>query len=94
MADGRHALIAPTRQIDAETEEMLRALGYLAPPEQRAEMGGVDPKDGMKIGDKFTSTVKVNRAPEVKGAVRLVLVSSQAVPNKGKDAKEEGKAKK
>jgi Tfp pilus assembly protein PilF len=45
----RLALPAPTRQIDAETEEMLRALGYLAPPEQRAEMAGIDPKDGMAI---------------------------------------------
>jgi choline-sulfatase len=43
------ALDAPTRQLDRETEEMLRALGYLAPPEQRAEMGGRDPKDGMAL---------------------------------------------
>src|SRR5206468_3490132 len=45
----RRALTAPTRQIDRETEEMLRALGYLAPPEQRAEMAGRDPKDGMAL---------------------------------------------
>ena len=45
----RRALSAPTRQIDRETEEMLRALGYMAPPEQRAEMGGTDPKDGMAL---------------------------------------------
>jgi len=45
----RRALSAPTRQIDRETEDMLRALGYIAPPEQRAEMGGIDPKDGMPI---------------------------------------------
>ncbi len=42
-------LVAPRRQIDRETEEMLRALGYVAPPEQRAEMAGMDPKDGMAI---------------------------------------------
>jgi choline-sulfatase len=48
-ASERLALPAPTRQIDAETEEMLRALGYLAPPEQRAEMADMDPKDGMAI---------------------------------------------
>jgi Tfp pilus assembly protein PilF len=45
----RGVLTAPTRQIDRETEEMLRALGYLAPPEQRAEMAGRDPKDGMAL---------------------------------------------
>src|SRR5262249_27116208 len=45
----RQALSAPTRPVDAETEEMLRALGYVAPPEQRAEMAGMDPKDGMTV---------------------------------------------
>ena len=49
----RRALTAPTRQIDRETEEMLRALGYLAPPEQRAEMAGRDPKDGMALYAKL-----------------------------------------
>lgn len=49
----RRALSAPTRQIDRETEEMLRALGYMAPPEQRAEMGGMDPKDGMALYAKI-----------------------------------------
>ncbi len=49
LADRTRRLTAPTRQIDRETEEMLRALGYVAPPEQRAEMAGMDPKDGMAI---------------------------------------------
>jgi choline-sulfatase len=49
----RRALTAPTREIDRETEDMLRALGYLAPPEQRAEMGGMDPKEGMALYAKL-----------------------------------------
>ncbi len=54
VADSKgHALSAPTREIDRETEDMLRALGYLAPPEQRAEMGGMDPKDGMALYAKL-----------------------------------------
>ena len=54
VADSKgRALTAPTRQIDRETEDMLRALGYLAPPEQRAEMGGMDPKDGMALYAKL-----------------------------------------
>jgi Tfp pilus assembly protein PilF len=32
---------------------MLRALGYLAAPEQRAEMAGMDPKDGMALYAKL-----------------------------------------
>ena len=54
IADRTHGVLtAPTRQIDRETEEMLRALGYLAPPEQRTEMAGRDPKDGMAIYAKI-----------------------------------------
>ena len=47
------ALPAATRTIDRETEDMLRALGYLAPPEQRAEMAGMDPKDGIALYAKL-----------------------------------------
>jgi choline-sulfatase len=47
------ALAAPTREIDSETAEMLRALGYLAPPEERADMAGMDPKDGMALYAKL-----------------------------------------
>jgi arylsulfatase A-like enzyme/Tfp pilus assembly protein PilF len=50
---GRRALTATTREIDRETEEMLRALGYLGAPEERAEMGGRDPKDGMALYAKL-----------------------------------------
>jgi arylsulfatase A-like enzyme len=54
LADSRRrALTAPTREIDRETEEMLRALGYLAAPEARAEMAGIDPKDGMALYGKL-----------------------------------------
>jgi Tfp pilus assembly protein PilF len=47
------ALTAETREIDRETEEMLRALGYLAPPEERAAMAGRDPKDGIVLYAKM-----------------------------------------
>jgi Tfp pilus assembly protein PilF len=50
---GKRALTAPTREIDRETAEMLRALGYLAPPEERADMAGRDPKDGIAIYAKL-----------------------------------------
>ncbi|MCW5889397.1 MAG: sulfatase-like hydrolase/transferase [bacterium] len=46
-------LKATTHQIDAETADMLRALGYLAPPEQKAEMQGMDPKEGMALYAKL-----------------------------------------
>jgi len=47
------ALTAETREIDRETEEMLRALGYLAPPDEREAMAGRDPKDGIAVYNKM-----------------------------------------
>src|SRR5262249_60687949 len=44
---------APTRKTAGETGEMRRAPGYPAPPEQRAEMGGMDPKEGMALYAKL-----------------------------------------
>ncbi len=58
------ALRAPTREIDRETEEMLRALGYLAPPEQRTEMAGMDPKDGIALYAKLQEARQLAQADE------------------------------
>lgn len=40
---------AETGAADKETQEMLRALGYLAPGQDQAAMQGMDPKDGLPI---------------------------------------------
>ena len=61
---GRHAVTPVTRAIDRETEDMLRALGYLAPPEERAEMGGRDPKDGMALYTKLQEARQCAQAGE------------------------------
>jgi arylsulfatase A-like enzyme/Tfp pilus assembly protein PilF len=44
--------LAPPREespLDGETEEMLRALGYVGDEVQRAAAGGMDPKDGLVV---------------------------------------------
>ena len=66
------ALTAPTREIDRETEDMLRALGYLAPPEERAEMGGMDPKDGMALYAKLQSARERAQEGNWDGAATLL----------------------
>jgi arylsulfatase A-like enzyme/Tfp pilus assembly protein PilF len=68
----RRALAAPTREIDRETGEMLRALGYLAPPEQRAEMGGRDPKDGMALYGKLQTARQLVQAERLDAAHALL----------------------
>ncbi len=75
----RRALTAPTRQIDHETEEMLRALGYLAPPEQRAEMAGRDPKDGMALYNKLQEArqlVQAERLNQARGLLDEVIAAA------------------
>jgi len=75
----RRALTAPTREIDRETEEMLRALGYLAPPEQRAEMTGRDPKDGMALYNKLQESrqlVQVEQWDRAKALLDEVLADA------------------
>lgn len=61
---GARALTARTRTIDRETEEMLRALGYLTSPEDRAGMGGRDPKDGMALYAKLQAARQLAQAGE------------------------------
>jgi len=39
--------------LDEESEEMLQALGYLAPSNERQAMGGMDPKDGIVYHQKL-----------------------------------------
>jgi choline-sulfatase len=43
------ALAPQANALDRETLEMLQALGYLAPAEQRLGVSGMDPKDGLPL---------------------------------------------
>ena len=45
----RKALPATANPMDRETEEMLAALGYLAPQSERTAQRGIDPKDGLPL---------------------------------------------
>lgn len=78
-ASAERAIPASTRQIDRETEEMLRALGYLAPPGQREEMAGRDPKDGMVLYNKLQEArqlVQVERVDRAQALLSEVLAAA------------------
>jgi arylsulfatase A-like enzyme/Tfp pilus assembly protein PilF len=77
---GRRALTAPTREIDRETEEMLHALGYLAPPEERAEMAGRDPKDGIVLYAKLQEARQLVAAKQWERAQALLVDVLDTVP--------------
>jgi arylsulfatase A-like enzyme/Tfp pilus assembly protein PilF len=79
VASERRAVAASTRQIDRETEEMLRALGYLAPAEQRAETAGRDPKDGMALYNRLQEArqlIQVDRVDRAKALLDEVLAAA------------------
>jgi choline-sulfatase len=76
----QRALTAQTRTIDRETEEMLRALGYLAPPEERAAMGGRDPKDGMVLYNKLQAARQLVQADRLDHAQALLGELIAAAP--------------
>jgi len=75
----RRAVPATTRPIDRETEDMLRALGYVAPSEQRTEMAGMDPKDGMGLYAKLQEARQLAEADQWERAesmLRDILAST------------------
>ena len=45
----RLALVSKAKPVDQETVEMLRALGYVADPEAKKGLEGMDPKDGVQV---------------------------------------------
>jgi arylsulfatase A-like enzyme/Tfp pilus assembly protein PilF len=81
LADSeRRALLAPTREIDRETAEMLQALGYLAPPEERADMAGRDPKDGIELYAKLQLARHLVQAKQWDRAQEVLVELLDAAP--------------
>jgi len=77
LADSeKHKIVSPKRPVDQETEEMLRALGYLAPSGQRQSLGGMDPKDGIVLYQKLDDArhfAQEEKWPESERLLREIL---------------------
>ncbi|MEP7011388.1 MAG: sulfatase-like hydrolase/transferase [Acidobacteriota bacterium] len=72
----RHAIAAKQNPMDKETEETLRALGYLAPQGEKEGMGGIDPKNGMVLYQKLEDArhlAQDDHWPEAEKALREIL---------------------
>ncbi len=80
LDDGRrHEIVAQQNPMDKETEETLRALGYLAPRGEREAMGGIDPKDGMALYQKLEDArhlAQTNGWPEAEKLIREILAAT------------------
>ena len=55
-----------------ETQEMLQALGYLAPGAERRGVSGMDPKDGIKIYNKLEEARHLAQRKRWEESVRLL----------------------
>jgi choline-sulfatase len=75
----RHEIVAKQNPMDKETEETLRALGYLAPRGEREAMEGIDPKDGMALYQKLEDARHQAQGNDWSGAekkLREILVAT------------------
>jgi arylsulfatase A-like enzyme/tetratricopeptide (TPR) repeat protein len=82
LADSeRHKVASARRPLDEETEEMLRALGYLAPPAQRRAVQGMDPKDGIVLYQKLDDARHFAQAAKWADSERLLREILAVTPN-------------
>lgn len=77
---GRHAVRAAENPMTRETEESLRALGYLAPTGARAAMQGIDPKDGMPLYEKLEDARHLAQSGRYERSEALLLEILQTTP--------------
>jgi arylsulfatase A-like enzyme/Tfp pilus assembly protein PilF len=79
LVDSERRRLAPQKSpMDRETEDMLRALGYLGASGMRQAVGGMDPKDGMALYnllDDARHFAQAKRWPEAEQKLRDVLAA-------------------
>ena len=70
---------APANPIDRETEESLRALGYVGDSQTRKEVASMDPKDGIRVYEQLQQArqlVRNSRYDEAKAILKQLLEST------------------
>jgi choline-sulfatase len=79
-ASSRHAVKAVASPMTKETEESLRALGYLASRSDRASMQGMDPKDALPLQRKLEDARHLAQKGNWPGAETLLLQIVDVTP--------------
>jgi arylsulfatase A-like enzyme/Tfp pilus assembly protein PilF len=69
---GKRATKAKQNPMTRETQEMLQALGYLAPGAERRGVSGMDPKDGIKIYNKLEDARHLAQRKKWEESARLL----------------------
>lgn len=76
-----HAFTSDRSAIDQETEESLRALGYVGDPGTANAMNGLDPKDGLRLYQmmhRARAFVRARRFDDAVGLIHEVLEQTPA----------------
>lgn len=58
----RFALVAEAKPLDPQTVEMLRALGYMGDSGAPEDLGGMDPKDGVRIFSEVSKAIDLTNS--------------------------------
>ena len=66
------ALVPRAKPIDEDTVEMLRALGYVADPEAKKGLEGMDPKDGVQVYAKLQDARQLLHDGDYAACTRLL----------------------
>jgi arylsulfatase A-like enzyme/Tfp pilus assembly protein PilF len=80
VASRRFAVEPVASPLDARMLETLQALGYLAPPAERASLGGMDPKRGIQVYAKLEQARQRAQQDDWAGAERLLREVLAATP--------------
>jgi tetratricopeptide (TPR) repeat protein len=70
-----NAQVTPTRQLDPQQAQQLRALGYLSLSESKdahPDVGGIDPKDKIEVANLMTDAIFANEEGQYRQAIALL----------------------
>ena len=75
------AIVPKAKPVDATTTEMLRALGYVADPQAKQGLQGMDPKDGIRVYAQTGEARQLFHDGDYAGCIRLVEALLATTPN-------------
>jgi len=76
----RLALVPKAKPLDEDTADMLRALGYIADPEAKQGLEGMDPKDGIEIYAQIQNARQMQHDGDYAACTRLLESLLKTMP--------------
>jgi choline-sulfatase len=76
----RFGILAQANPLDQETIDMLQALGYMADPDAREGLEGMDPKDGIQIYAQLEEGLRLLHGGDNVACAKLLRASQRELP--------------